>query len=544
MKDKKSWQKVARNCALRRTVRTLGISLLLAAGAESLPAAQQLPPDGEASAPLVRVESRLVVLDVVVTDKAGNIVTGLGRDDFSVYEDGVEQTVNSFEAPQEKPALPLAAARDRYGRDDWGSAPRTILVIDAMNTPFAETAYCRDQVDRYLRAQPPLLAQPTIVLWLNDRGFHPITQYTRDRDQLIGAIAHHKTSIPDNYARGDLLKMFNESLAALQQIALSSQGQRGSKQIVWVGRSFPTIDGSLMSDHQIEAFHRALRSTINNLLESRTTVYVIDPTVQTGPVDQSAQVVTDPSQIETNAAAQQADNSPRANDPFAVSFDFKRLAAQTGGEYYVNRNDLHQEIGSSIAKATTFYSLSYIPSHPFADGDYRKIEVRSRNPQYVLHARQGYYPVSPLENPATAREMRFDLFEAMVTGMEYSGVALRIDRCALQQDRSEALCDVLVENGTLSPLSEANGFMRAEITTVIAALDAHSIPLANHVSRSGLKIPNPGADAKDLGLTRVQLHLAVPQHTQSIRIVVRDASGRIGTANVDPQKVAALIARK
>ena len=37
----------------------------------------------------LKVQSQLVVLDVVVTDKAGNLVSNLNRDDFEVLENGV-----------------------------------------------------------------------------------------------------------------------------------------------------------------------------------------------------------------------------------------------------------------------------------------------------------------------------------------------------------------------------------------------------------------------------------------------------------------------
>lgn len=496
--------------------------------------------------PTLRVESQLVVLDLVVTDRAGNIVTNLTRDGFVVYEDGVEQTIKTFETPQEKPVLPTVPPKDRNGHDDWGESPRTILVIDALNTPFAEIAYCRDQVERYLRAQPPLLAQPTIALWLNDRGFHPISSFTRNREALILAIDHHSASIPDNLTRGDLLKMFNESLAALQQIALFGRGQKGSKQIVWVGRSFPTIDGSGLSSSLLDAFHRAVRSTINELLESRTTVYVIDPTVQTGPPDQAGTDAGDVSLKPAIAEMPDAINAiaQKESDPFELSFDFKRLVTQSGGEYFQNRNDLNHEIGESIAKATTFYSLSYVPSKPIETVDYRKIDVRTRDAKYVVHTRQGYYPSLPLQKPVSSRELRFDLFEAMVTGMEYASVGVRIDGCKVRQDRSETICDVLVDNETLSPVAEAEDFARGEVTTVIAALDSRYVPLANRVSQLLLILPHADMETKNFGTTRLQLHLAIPPGTKSIRIVVRDVSGRIGTADVNPQQIQALITRK
>jgi hypothetical protein len=45
---------------------------------------------------VIRAESRLVLVDLVVTDKKGHYVTDLKQGDFKVYEDNQEQTIPSF----------------------------------------------------------------------------------------------------------------------------------------------------------------------------------------------------------------------------------------------------------------------------------------------------------------------------------------------------------------------------------------------------------------------------------------------------------------
>ena len=44
----------------------------------------------------LKVNSRIVVLDVTVTDKAGHLVENLKQDDFTVLEDKVQQTLRSL----------------------------------------------------------------------------------------------------------------------------------------------------------------------------------------------------------------------------------------------------------------------------------------------------------------------------------------------------------------------------------------------------------------------------------------------------------------
>jgi VWFA-related protein len=57
------------------------------------PEAQQQP---VATTPVIRTESRVVLVDAVVTDKKGNYVHDLNQKDFKVYEDNKEQAVTSF----------------------------------------------------------------------------------------------------------------------------------------------------------------------------------------------------------------------------------------------------------------------------------------------------------------------------------------------------------------------------------------------------------------------------------------------------------------
>jgi len=77
---------------------------LLALFASPLPVCAQTPeppkPEAQqqpvATSPVIRTESRVVLVDAVVTDKKGNYVHDLSQKDFKVYEDNKEQPVTSF----------------------------------------------------------------------------------------------------------------------------------------------------------------------------------------------------------------------------------------------------------------------------------------------------------------------------------------------------------------------------------------------------------------------------------------------------------------
>ena len=84
----------------------LGASLLLAQ--ERGPP----PPSQEALPPTFPGQVEQVTVDVVVTDEKGVPLRGLASEDFEIFEDGVRQTVVSFEAVHVPPA-PSAVPKPR-----------------------------------------------------------------------------------------------------------------------------------------------------------------------------------------------------------------------------------------------------------------------------------------------------------------------------------------------------------------------------------------------------------------------------------------------
>jgi hypothetical protein len=82
-----------------------GAALLVFSGSASRLAAQAQPQEQAAPAApsepqtspvVIRKESRLVLVDAVVTDKKGNYIRDLTDKDFKIYEDNKEQPVASF----------------------------------------------------------------------------------------------------------------------------------------------------------------------------------------------------------------------------------------------------------------------------------------------------------------------------------------------------------------------------------------------------------------------------------------------------------------
>src|ERR1700743_36687 len=112
------------------------------------------PPDPAQDAPILRLNSTLVFLDVTVLDKHGVPgVTRLPRDDFVITEDRQPQRIFSFEPPD-------AHQLDVGASESESKAPANIYVLDGLNSRPDDFAYYLYSFRKYLESQPERLSAP------------------------------------------------------------------------------------------------------------------------------------------------------------------------------------------------------------------------------------------------------------------------------------------------------------------------------------------------------------------------------------------------
>jgi len=141
----------------------LGPALTLA----TLASAQTLQPAPSASSPgtttTISAGTKLVVVDVTVSDKNGNLLHNLKKEDFTVLENGNPQTVHTFEEhvalsasdAVKFPPLPKMppGVFTNITPAPINSAVNTIL-IDSLNTPYDDQSYLRSQLVNYIKNAP------------------------------------------------------------------------------------------------------------------------------------------------------------------------------------------------------------------------------------------------------------------------------------------------------------------------------------------------------------------------------------------------------
>ena len=100
-----------------------------------------------------RAETRLVLVDTVVTDKKGNYVRDLAQREFKVWEDGKEQAITSFSF-EESTGSP--SAQPRY----------LVLFFDNSTMDFGDQAKARDAAAKFIDAN----AGPNRLIAIADFG--------------------------------------------------------------------------------------------------------------------------------------------------------------------------------------------------------------------------------------------------------------------------------------------------------------------------------------------------------------------------------------
>jgi VWFA-related protein len=186
---------------LRLPIRmALVFSLILSLAASSVTVSAQQAGSSDIPAITIRANTRLVTVDVVVTDKKGQPITGLKLEDFTLEENGKKQKVSIFVPPgvvnqsATEPLPPgLLSNRPEYVSP---GGPLTVLVLDVANSPFKDQAYARSQMLKYV-VEHAQTGQPMAILALTTQ-LQVLQQFTSDPNVLLAAIKKYKPSEQPN----------------------------------------------------------------------------------------------------------------------------------------------------------------------------------------------------------------------------------------------------------------------------------------------------------------------------------------------------------
>ena len=489
-------------------------------------------PEQEAPTVTLHANTRLVILDVVVTDKQGVPVRNLSKSDFTIVEDGQEQPIATFEPPDRHAPPPVEENAESIGSSKpersndaaMTSSALTILVLDELDTMILDQAFARGEIRKFLHTHGPRLPEPTALMALEEKRLELLHDYTSDAGALETALDRHPARLPFRLMTGEgpigASARLSDALEALREIGAANGRFAGRKNVIWIGAGFPSLNYMIAQPSAKARLLGFVHETSDLMWQGRLAVYTLDP--------RGLEVVHE------NVGANMSSGSFLSPPDSATGeLVFEQLAPQTGGRIFRGLNDLDAQIATSVEDGDSFYALSYYPSNRDWDGKFRRIRVVMRDSRLKARTRNGYYAV-PDSRP-TLREMDRLLSRAVINPLSYHSLEIQAQASLSGSQPRTANITVDIDANELNWETPETGKRRCEITVVTAGFSPQGQVVAHRVKELEVVVD----DKKYSGLTRkgmvMNLAMALPPAAVRMRVVARDSTnGNMGTADLTP----------
>lgn len=437
--------------------------LLLAAAAIRMPGRQAPPQNSN-----IRVATRLVRIDVIVRDKNG-ATPNLTKDDFSIFDQGKRRDISLFNvessASFSQPVQPGTPNTFSDVPSEEASAPRsvTIVLLDNRNTLYGSQAASQYEVtphwleDLALQNARQHLIQfitnldprDRVAIYGLDHSLHVLCDFTSDRAELLAILKKYDTRPVTNRevvepgrtvirdgghksgnavfqagsgfeteASERLATAANEhrsaeTMAALEQIADHVANIPGRKNLVWLTADLP-FSGAAMAHVLSPANIAVYPIDARGLLARQTPTSAI----LTGTADAD----------DVSGASGHMDNMPaQSSEPIGIP-TMEALARDTGGQAFVNTNDITGAIRKAVEDSQVSYTLGFYIDQDSIDGKFHQLKIEVHRKGLKVRYPRGYFA---FENPPMTRDEKQQILTTAVRSpIESSSikVSARIER--------------------------------------------------------------------------------------------------------------------
>jgi VWFA-related protein len=353
---------------MNKSARVLIVCYLFAAWGRTSASSPQAPPSGDTPS-----AARPLTLDIVVTDKSGNPVSGLLQQDFTLLDD-----------KQPKPILSFHATDQSSGTTEPMQA---IFIIDEVNSSPRALSNARQQLEKFLRQSDGQLPVPVSMVFFTDKSTEVQSAPTRNAESLIGSLKSADWSMRQfNQSSGFYadLERLQRSLNMLGKLTAYEARQPGRKLVIWLSPGWPLLalpeNKAQLTPKDQESIFQAVVWLSAHLREARVTIYDIDPLGAENAA--SFQAFYYENFLKGVVSADKAENGNRS---------LQVLAFQTGGRVLNRSNDLADLIATSVADARDYYTLTFAPAVADRRNEYHDLQVKISKPGLTARTRTGYY---------------------------------------------------------------------------------------------------------------------------------------------------------
>jgi VWFA-related protein len=559
----------------------LGAAALVAPGPA---AAQDAPPppaetEDDAQEPETRpedlevfvdtVDVRVVNVDVYVTDKKGEPVTGLTRDDFELLEDRKPVPITNFyvveegrprgdaagapqiaDLPVPPPAVPGTIAAPAVPEEQ---RLHLIVYVDNFNIRPANRNRVLREIGFFLSAHVD--REDRVMLVSYDRSLNVRRPFTSDPRLVSGALEElerltgHAVSRDDerrraleqvdeagsvgqavSYARMHAESMENDlrfTVGALKEMIDTLAGLPGRKAILYVSDGLPMVPGQdvyyavdarfgaqggsgVLTDSFGYDASREFRDLANAANANRVSFYTIDAAglrLQSSFAAENARP----------SASVLVDSTYNSNHQSPLRY----LADTTGGQAIVNTNRVLPGLEKIARDFDTYYSLGFSPTHA-ANGRYYGLQVRVKGRRdLVARHREGY------RDKSVEARMTDGTIAALHFAYESNPLSARLRFSGAQphQDRLYRVgVDVEVPIGSLVLVPRGDTH-EARLRLYIAARDGEGDSSPVQQVTVPISIPNDEVEKARGQLYRYSLPLLMRPGPHRVAVGLRDDLG-------------------
>ena len=343
------------------------------------------------AAQVIRVDTRVVLVEVSVTDSKGAPVSDLTKEDFTLFDDGKPRAIDSITTNPDYPQISAQPGQLHLPAPDPSETPganaiqptiprkighSSAIIMDEANTFFENAAEARANVNNVLDKLPP---DERIALYVivRRKGLVLLQDYTTDRALLKASLAKHfPTGMRPRLGGGDqpvppynvppvtpeeayVMWRENSDQAryALQALAEQVANISGRKTIFWMSNALPM---SILKELGLDI---GWQKTIDALNKADVAVDTIDTRGLYGGANQVTGTVG----------------------------MMRMVSDGTGGNVYFNRNDLDNALAEGIAAARASYTLSFHLNDDERDNKFHTLKVEVKRKGVEAFYRQGYY---------------------------------------------------------------------------------------------------------------------------------------------------------
>ncbi|MFZ0961969.1 MAG: VWA domain-containing protein [Terriglobia bacterium] len=530
--------------------------LFLALTASAQQVGQNAQPQAEGTT-VIHASTQLVVEAVVVKDKKGNPIEGLGAKDFTVTENGAPQTI-SFCEHQELPAAPITTppapsqpekitvfdklgltrvSPEKPGSFRYQDRRLLAMYFDMTAMQPAEQMRALASAQKFIRTQMTP-ADRVSLLRYQGAGVDVLQDFTDDRNRLLSILetmvvgegqgygeSTDDAGTPDSgaaFGQDDSeFNIFNtdRQLAALQTAA-KMLGQLNEKKALIYFASGLSLHGL---DNQAQ-----LHATIDSAIRAGVAFWPIDARglVASAPLGDATQgspgnvgMYSGAAALATTANFQQSQDTLYA------------LAGDTGGKALLDYNDLTKGIVQAQQNITSYYILGYYTSNTAQDGKFRRIKISlNRDLSASLDYRQGYY-AGKLFSKFTVADKERQLEDALMLEDPITELTIAMEIDYFQLNRAEYFVPVVVKiPGRELALAKRGGAEHTLIDFIGEIKDNYGQTITNVRDKVNIKLSD--ATAIELAKRPVEYDtgFTLLPGKYTIKFLARDdETGRIGT---------------